>query len=946
MASPRYIVGIDLGTTNCVVGYLGTRDPDNSLEEIPVFQIPQLIDAGRVAGRPKLPSFLYLPSPHELPRGSLALPWDLQRSFMVGEFARNRGSQSPGRLVSSAKSWLCHSAVDRTASILPWGAHEEVDRLSPVHASSRYLAHIRETWDHQMASKEDSARLEKQEIILTVPASFDEVARELTVEAARLAGLERVTLIEEPQAAFYSWLFEHRESWQKEVRPEQLILVCDVGGGTTDFTLIQVEAKNDQIGFRRIAVGDHLLLGGDNMDLALAAELEPALVGKGRKLDSTQWSVLRHACRSAKEALLSGAARERVSVAIPGRGSALVGGSLSGQLTRDQVSRCILEGFFPMTGPHEMPRRTSNSALQEFGLPFEQDPAVSRHLAAFLHAPPDKDVSEFRRPHHVLFNGGVFKAEKLQKRVIALLKSWFPGKSGPKTLDADGDDLDLAVARGAAYSGLVRRGRGVRIAGGTARSFYLGLETPQAVRETLLEDPIPLALCIAPQGLDEGEEIGVPGKEFELLIRQPVSFPFYSSRSRPMDKVGDLVSVNPDSVVALPPVRTVLSSGKKAAAERVRVRLHAVLTEVGTLEVWCVENEGGRRWRLQFEVRKDLETESAPVSTSGEVGEEYVLARDLLDRAAILIRQTFLEGAAPAQPGLRPEKLMKNLEAALEKGRHRWPVGALRELWKPFYEVAEQRKGDPACEIRWLNLGGFLLRPGHGYPLDDWRIKQLWRIFDEGVCHGKSIQVRVEWWILWRRVAGGLSRAQQAELFRRISPALLPEESAGTYKSRPRRVTQEETEMWRAAASLERIPAKERRRLGEALMAFIERGEAQTHDFWTLGRLGARIPFYGPLDTVVSREAVELWIEKLLERGQLDRPESLFALVELARCSGDRERDIEENLRARVLEALRAAGAGEHLQELVSRVASLREEEQNLVFGETLPPALRLVTSG
>jgi len=310
MAKARYIVGIDLGTTNSVAAYLDTRSPVEELAQVPVFGITQLVGPGQIASREKLPSFLYLPNPHELPEGSLRLPWNRDRTYAVGEFARGRGAQVPGRLVASAKSWLCHAEVDRTAAILPWGAPEEVERVSPIQAAAEFLRHIREAWDYEMAQGRDGARLADQEVILTVPASFDEVARELTVEAANEAGLERVTLIEEPQAAFYSWLFYHREDWRAHVRPDQLILVCDVGGGTSDFSLIRVEGTGGELGFRRIAVGDHLLLGGDNMDLALAAELEETLAGPGKKLDATQWSALQHACRSAKETLLSGGDRE------------------------------------------------------------------------------------------------------------------------------------------------------------------------------------------------------------------------------------------------------------------------------------------------------------------------------------------------------------------------------------------------------------------------------------------------------------------------------------------------------------------------------------------------------------------------------------------------------------------------------------------------------------
>jgi len=940
MAKSRYIVGIDLGTTNSVVAFLDARLEDEELRRVPVFEVPQLVAQGQVQARAKLPSFLYLPTSHELPPGSLRIPWAEERPFAVGEFARDRGALVPGRLVSSAKSWLSHASVDRTAEILPWGAAEDVERLSPVEASARYLNHIREAWNHEVGAKAEGARLEEQDVVLTVPASFDEVARELTVEAARDAGLERVTLIEEPQAAFYSWLFHNREDWQEHVSADQLILVCDVGGGTSDFSLIQVEAKGNDLGFRRIAVGDHLLLGGDNMDLALAASLEDALAGPGKKLDAGQWSSLRHSCRAAKEALLTGEGKETAPVAVPGRGSRLVGGTLRGELTRQQVMEAILDGFFPKTSLDEMPERSSRGGIQEFGLPYASDPAISKHLASFLRDPTGRANHAFRHPDLILFNGGVFKPGLLRERLTELLASWFPGAAEPAVLDANTDDLDLAVARGAAYYGLVRRGRGVRIAGGTARSFYVGLGEGAADEQGVR---LQQAICVAPQGLEEGEEVEVADQEFELLIRQPVHFPFYSSSTSPLDELGEILPIDEEALRPMPPIQTVLRSGRKAKAESVRVRLHAILTEVGTLELWCVTAEGDRRWRLQFEVRKDPEIETPAGQTSGDVAEEDLVEQEIIEEGAALIKRTFEQSPSLLDKKLQPERLMKNLEAILRRNRGRWPPGALRGLWPAVLEVAERRTADPSFESRWLNLSGFLLRPGYGYPMDEWRLKEAWRLFNRGVVHKKDVQSCSEFWVLWRRVAGGLNKGQQAELFRRLSPTLLANAGAGKKGRRPKRITQEEMEMWRAAASIERIPAKEKRRLGEVLISYVGSPESQPFEMWALGRIGARVPFYGSIDTVVSRETAEEWIQRLLGRGKLEGKESTFALVQIARRSGDRTRDIDEDLREQVLRALRAARADDHLLELVREVSEFQEGEQAQAFGESLPPALRLV---
>lgn len=943
MAKARYIVGIDLGTTNSVAAYLDTRAPVEELAQVPVFGITQLVGPGQIASREKLPSFLYLPNPHELPEGSLRLPWNRDRAYAVGEFARGRGAQVPGRLVASAKSWLCHAEVDRTAAILPWGAPEEVERVSPIQASAEFLRHLREAWDYEMAQGREDARLADQEVILTVPASFDEVARELTVEAANEAGLERVTLIEEPQAAFYSWLFYHREDWRAHVRPDQLILVCDVGGGTSDFSLIRVEGTGGELGFRRIAVGDHLLLGGDNMDLALAAELEETLAGPGRKLDATQWSALQHACRSAKETLLSDGGKESVSVALPGRGSRLVGGALRAELRREQVIEWIREGFFPLSGIDEAPQRSARTGIQEFGLPYAPDPAVSRHLATFLRDPTGREEHTYRRPDLVLFNGGAFKPELLRDRIIELLGSWFRDSGAPRVLMRDPTDLDLAVARGAAYYGLVRRGEGVRITGGTARSFYVGIGLASEAAE---EGGRQEAICVAPQGLEEAQEVEVPNKEFDLLIRRPVHFPYYSSSTRPLDRVGDIVKVDEATMRPLPPIRTILRSGKKSSAEQVRVRLHAILTEVGTLELWCVATEGNRRWRLQFEVRKDPDLELPGEQTSGDVSEEEVLDPAVLEAAATLIETTFEPAASRTSKELTPAKLMKNLEATLRRSRTNWPPGALRGLWPVLLKVAERRKTDPVCESRWLNLAGFLLRPGYGYPMDEWRVKEVWRLFHKEATHHKDVQVRAEFWVLWRRVAGGLNKGQQSELFRRMLPDLLPQSSKKRPRPGSRKVSQEEMEMWRAAASLERISPKEKRQLGEALVARLKDGDGLPFEFWALGRIGARVPFYGPVDTVVGRESAESWIRELSKVGDLTNREAVFALVQLARRCGDRAREIDEDLRRAVLDLLRSVEANEHFLKLVSEVTELEAAEQAQAFGESLPPALRLVAEG
>jgi molecular chaperone DnaK (HSP70) len=605
----RFVVGIDLGTTNSALAYADTGVPEGQDIQPAQMPMPQVVQPGSVEDRALLPSFLYLPGPNELPAGSLKLPWDPNRDYAVGEFARNHGSQVPTRLVASAKSWLCHAGVDRRAAILPWKAPEGGRHVSPVEASTLYLKHLREAWNARVAGDVAENRLEQQDIILTVPASFDAVARELTVEAARAAGLEHVTLLEEPQAAFYSWIEAGRDRWRKQVEVGDVVLICDVGGGTTDLTLIAVSEEEGNLALTRVAVGDHILLGGDNMDLALAHQAAQAFAGKGSKLDAGQMLMLWHACRAAKEKLFSDPGLAGTPVTVLGRSSRVIGGTLKTDLTREEVQRVLIEGFFPDCPPNAEPRRQRTVGLQELGLPYASDPAVTKHLAHFLHRHADviAERAPARRgsrkkvtqPTAVLFNGGVFKAEPLRERVVAVLNQWSKGAGAVRVLQ--GNDLDLAVARGAAYYGLVRRGKGVRIRGGTARSYYVGVETSLPA---IPGAPPPLkALCVVPFGMEEGTETDVPGQEFGLVVGAPAEFRFLGSTVRRGDPVGTLVEEWEGQIDELAPMETTLEAPGKDG-QTVPVHLHSKVTEVGTLELWCNSRDNKQRWKLEFNVRE------------------------------------------------------------------------------------------------------------------------------------------------------------------------------------------------------------------------------------------------------------------------------------------------------------------------------------------------------
>ena len=601
----RYVVGIDLGTTNCALAFADTRETTaDAPAPIKTFSIPQTVGLNDVGERNVLPSFLYLPTSKEFPPGATDLPWKTTPGRVVGTFAREHGAKVPGRLVSSAKSWLSHEGVDRRAAILPWSGSDEVDKVSPVAASSAYLIHLRDAWNQQIAGKSAVDRLEQQDVFLTVPASFDAVARELTVEAARAAGLEKVTLLEEPQAAFYAWLAKQGDGWRRKVKVGDVLLVCDVGGGTTDFSLIAVSEQDGELVLTRQAVGEHILLGGDNMDLALAHALAAALPGGMDGLDASQRVALGHACRSAKENLFADPKKPSAPVSILGRGSKVIGGAVKTELTRTTLTTVLLDGFIPRCEPTDQPARGRRVGLTEIGLPYAADPAVTRHLARFLgrQAGSLHTGGASIRPSAVLFNGGVFKSVELRERVIEVLSSW----AGGPVPALDTADLDLAVALGAAYYGQVRRGKGVRIRGGAPRSYYIGIESSSPAVPGVI--PPIKALCVVPMGMEEGTELDVPGPEFGLVVGEPAEFRFLGSTTRRDDPVGLVLDRwTVDELQELTPVETVLKADDGKPDETVPVRLHSHLNEVGTLELWCDSTRDARRWKLEYNVREPAE---------------------------------------------------------------------------------------------------------------------------------------------------------------------------------------------------------------------------------------------------------------------------------------------------------------------------------------------------
>ncbi|AOZ03216.1 molecular chaperone DnaK [Cupriavidus sp. USMAHM13] len=617
MSEPRYAIGIDLGTTHSAVSYVDRSASDGETTRLGVLPVTQLTAPGAIEERDLLPSFLYLPHASELAPGDLALPWNTGRDFAVGEMARSRGAATPIRLVSSAKSWLCHPGVDRRAPILPSDAPPEVQRVSPLEASVRYLTHLREAWDHA----HPEAPLAEQDVTVTIPASFDPAARELTAAAAAAAGFARLTLLEEPQAALYSWIQKSGGHWRKQVKVGDIILVVDVGGGTTDLSLIAVVERDGNLELHRVAVGEHILLGGDNMDLALAHVVARKLAAQGTQADPWQLRALTYACRAAKETLLTQPDVDAVPLVVPSRGAKLIGGSIRTELTRTELTQIILEGFFPQVDASARPLNRARAGLTQLGLPYAQDAAVTRHLAAFLGrqvaalgeldgvAAAQPAGATFLHPTAVLFNGGVFKSGLLAERVMQTLNGWLAAEGAAPARLLDGAELDLAVARGAAYYGYVRGGKGVRIRGGTARSYYIAIESSMPAVPGF-EPPLQ-ALCVAPFGMEEGSEAALPAQEFGLVVGEPVHFRFFGSSVRRQDQVGTLFDFwGPEELQELEEIQATLPADGRTPGDVVPVRLHARVTETGTLELEAVPRGGGERWKVEFDVRGNAHAEA------------------------------------------------------------------------------------------------------------------------------------------------------------------------------------------------------------------------------------------------------------------------------------------------------------------------------------------------
>ncbi len=811
-----------------------------------------------------------------------------------------------------------------------------------------------------MALGSDEIRFEEQLIVLTVPASFDEVARELTVNAAEAAGIHNAILLEEPMAAFYAWISRHEDDWQTEIFDGQLILVCDIGGGTTDFSLVAVRSDGEGLKLERLAVGEHLLLGGDNMDLTLGRHVETRLLGQPGKLDAARWHQVVYRCRQAKEQLLStdldvtSEGPATAEITIVSGGSNLIGGSLTTTLTEHEVDDLILEGFFPKVEIGASMNSAPRSGLTELGLPYVQDPAITRHLAAFWRRYETLVRDETGRdevyPDFILFNGGTLAPRVLQERLTEVVSGWFQPLAGQSWRPAQlcNPRPELAVAIGGAYYGLVRLGEGVRIGSGSPRAYYVEVASAGIGRSHT-------GVCLVPRGAQEGFDTRLQTPTFEALTNQPVSFQIFTSADRTGDQPGDIIELAPSEISVLPSITSVLRYGRRGTATRIPVRLAVRLNETGTLGLWCESVQTDHRWLLQFDIREsaveDEEGADSDLPTLGGVDQQHV------DEAQTVIRQTFHEaGSSKEYP---PEQIRKKLEATLELPKEDWPAPIIRTLADVLLEQSEYRGVTFQHEAYWINLLGYCQRPGFGDAADELRMKKIWGIYLNGLAFPQKTQCRSEWWVFWRRVAAGFSAGKQLQIYEQILPSLQSSRSAkqtGSKKSSGKTSRKksgkggrfhlgpaEALEVWMMLANFERLPVQVKIELGRLLLADIRERQPQAQELWALSRFGARETAYGPLDRIIPAAEAEGWLEVLLQMDLGVTTGAAHALVHIAQYTGDRARDVSPAMRSRVATWLTPLTNAAHFRDLLDNAESNRSsEEEAWIFGETLPLGLAL----
>lgn len=913
MKQADYFVGIDLGTTHTVVAYQDIKQSHKAK----IFEIEQLVAPGEVAAKPLLPCFRYHPSESEIAFEHCILPWQANNvagdidEVIIGTWARELGSKVDGHLVSSAKSWLSHPQIDRQADILPWQSDEATAKVSPVVASASYLNYVRQAWNHKFPDQP----LEKQQIVVTVPASFDEGARALTLEAAELAGLPQVILLEEPMAACYHWYHHNHKQAQQQLAKNESMLVLDVGGGTTDLSLISISQDAEkQLKLKRIGVGDHLMLGGDNIDLALAKMSEQRIQGgnaqSAKPLSTAALSQLLQQARKAKEALLSADAPESSKVTLLGSGAKLIGGAKSCDLTRDEVEQLAIDGFMPVSDLDQHPDK-KRGAIMELGLPFEADPAISKHVAEFLsHQTTNNKIP---LPDTLLLNGGFFNSPKLSQRAVEVLSHWSDKESVTLLTNLE---PDLAVALGAVAYSRANHEQKLKIDGGSARNFFLMLETKQGQQ----------GICVLPKGQETDDEVILEQHDFNLTLGQPVQFRLTSLSDGQVYAPGDLIAADNERLINLPAITTALEAdGEKTSLQ---VKLACKLTQVGTIELNCLA-EDGQRWLLEFEVRRH----KAKKYQDFELPQQF-------EQAAAMIDEVYGKGNKGVDANA-VKTLRNRLEKLLGK-RDEWDTGLARALFDELLKAHKRRRRSQQHERLWFNLAGFCLRPGFGASLDEWRLEQIWPLYEQGLQFSKDNQSWSDWWTFWRRASGGLTAGQQQKIYNDIKiyldPAALKNRKL---QSQLKNLAYED--MLRLAGSLEQLDKSSKQELGEWFLERLKKSSESQTCWWSLGRLGARQPLYGSLHNVIEAEVVSNWLDTLLAKDWKKQAHVGFAAVMLARPCDDRSRDVNPEYLEKIATQLKQKRCPQSWASLLDSQEAISESESKRLFGEALPQGLRLV---
>ena len=914
MRDSRFIIGIDLGTTNIAVTYVDTYEENR---KIVIFKIPQFTTPGEIAESDLLPSFCYFTDKKLLP-GSMLLPWKNDVEYAVGVFARDYGSSIPNRFVSSVKSWLCHGGVNRKSKLLPWGSQIDAILKSPLEITSYYLEHIRKAWDNKFSKVKDldgnPCLLVDQQVAITIPASFDETARELTVESARNAGYKNIILLEEPLAAFYSWLDHNADNWSEIILPGENVLIIDVGGGTCDFSIVEMTEDG---GLVRTAAGNHLLLGGDNIDIAIAKNIEKEWKVK---LSHGEWLTLCQKTREAKEKLLS-SELENIDVVLLSQGSSVVGNIRKYKLDRSLLDDLVVNGFFPVISS-DTPAPQRKSGIQTMGLPYVADPALTKYLLQFLKyankvSLGKADNNEPLKPNKVLFNGGTMIPAVIRKQIMNAIRNWSPEAEDIKELESR--DLSLAVAYGASYYARTRRGEGVKVKSGTARSYFLKVSDDADKKENFV--------CIMPRGVDENVRIST-SQLFRLTANSKVQFPLYSTATRLGDKAGDMIK-NDEELSFVSSLISVIRFGKTEKKE-IEAEIVTELTETGILKIWLQSKVSHHKWPLNFDIRL-LSAEEDKLDDDSLI----ILDSDKVNEVCEYIKDTFNSNLAASG------SIAKAIEKILDLPKNQWPIHALRSFANSLLSISYELLKTPQKEAKWLNFAGFCLRPGFGDPEDELRLKKVWKLWYQGMNNRNNPQVVSEWWVFWRRIVSGMKSGHQRSIYDVLSKEICPK---GLYSNKAKAGIQAKTEMWRCMGALEELPPKQKTALGELLLSRMNK--LDSFDYWVLARLGARHLFHAPANHVIPGNIVSKWLDILMNHkvnNKIVLQDKLFAMSRIAALTGDRTIDVAPKHLSETLDFLETHKAPE---QWIKHLKSVRKEtiqEQSKILGDSLPLGLRII---